>query len=94
MPAAGTPTILLDLLSLFYDENVRLPEASRLLGESLRHLRRLSAHAPMAISVQAPPPAQADRLALVAQLQNSLEEDGCYSLVFEEPVPQPPLRLF
>jgi hypothetical protein len=93
VPAAGTTTIVLDLLSLFYDENVPLPEAARLLKDSLAHLCRLSEKAPVAVSAHPPQASQADRLALVAQLQDSL--DGLSrSLIFEQPQSPPPLRLF
>ncbi len=91
-PATCTTRIVFDLLSLFYDENVSLPESARLLKDGIAHLRRLSEKAPVAISANPPPPGQADRAALMAQLRDSL--DGLsHSLVFEHPQPQPPLRL-
>lgn len=51
-PASPAPTLVLDLLSTFYDENVPLPEALRLLDACLVHLRRLSTLAPVAVSVR------------------------------------------
>ena len=41
------PILVLDLLSTFYDENVRLDEARRLLATCIRHLQRLSRTAPV-----------------------------------------------
>ncbi len=93
IPATGVTTLVLDLLSLFYDENIPLPEAARLLRDSLAHLRRLSENAPVAVSAAPPPADQADRQALVAQLLDSLN-GHCRSLIFEQPQSPPPLRLF
>jgi hypothetical protein len=44
------PTLVLDLLTTFYDENVRLEERLRLLELGLTALRRLSKQAPVAVS--------------------------------------------
>lgn len=42
--------LVFDLLATFCDESVPLPERSRLLEQALRHLRRVSAAAPLAVS--------------------------------------------
>jgi len=49
LPADGTPVIILDMLSTFLDENVRLTKRQRLLEESVNLLRRISAGAPVAV---------------------------------------------
>lgn len=49
-PGGARPILILDLLSTFCDENVPLRERHRLLEEALRHLRRLSKLAPVAVS--------------------------------------------
>jgi len=49
LPADGTPVIILDMLSTFLDENVRLAKRQRLLKESINLLRRISAGAPVAV---------------------------------------------
>jgi hypothetical protein len=57
-PTQPYPTLVLDLLASFYDENVPGPEARRLLATCLRELRRLCALAPVVVSI-APMPAKA-----------------------------------
>lgn len=54
MPENAHPTLVLDLLSTFYDENVRLDESRRLLAAVVNHLRRLSALAPLMVSARPP----------------------------------------
>jgi hypothetical protein len=44
------PTLVLDVLATFYDENVRLEERRRLLELGLAALRRLSRQVPVAVS--------------------------------------------
>jgi hypothetical protein len=44
------PTIVLDLLATFLDENVRLPERQRLLADCLRMLQRLAGSVPVLIT--------------------------------------------
>jgi len=72
------PVLVLDLLSTFYDESVPLPEARRLLGFCLKHLRRLSASAPVVVSARPPKPVCADRAPLLEDLR------AACPLVFEE----------
>lgn len=57
-PARPFPTLVLDLLSTFYDESVSMPEARRLLASCISQLLRLSAYAPVVVSV-GPLPAKA-----------------------------------
>ena len=54
---------VLGLLDTFYDEDVRYPEVSRLLNESMAHLRRLAdASLPVLITVAPPRVAGRERL--------------------------------
>jgi hypothetical protein len=55
-PADQTPVLVLDMLSTFYDENVRLHTRRFLLESTLLQLKRLSRGAGLAVSVHAPPP--------------------------------------
>ena len=73
-PISCTPTLVLDLLSTFYDENVSLAESQRLLADGLFHLRRLSQSAPVVVSVHPPGPVCADRLPLVEQLMAAADQ--------------------
>lgn len=82
-PVSDCPTLLLDFLATFYDENVDLPESRRLLATCLPHLRRLSACAPLIISVKPPPPIAAERQALIDQLQQTVDQ----SWTLEPPAP-------
>jgi len=54
-PTSVTPTLVLDLLVTFGDENVKRGERTRLLDECISHLRRLSQAAPVAVSVSLRP---------------------------------------
>jgi hypothetical protein len=62
-PARPQPYILLDLLATFYDENVPLPEARRLLEACLRQVERLSQAGPLLVTLSPPP--SPERLGLV-----------------------------
>jgi len=69
-PAEGTPALVFDLLSTFYDEDVKLPESQRLLRSALAHLRRLSQAAPVIVSARPPKPiVSAERLVLLEALR-------------------------
>ncbi len=69
-PDESTPTLVLDLLATFYDEDVKLPETQRLLRRSLLQLRRLSRAAPLIVSAQPPKPIIYDeRICLFESLQ-------------------------
>jgi hypothetical protein len=87
-PASPVPTLVLDLLTTFQDENVHLSERRRLLEISLSHLRRLSSRAPTLISV-----AQDGTGDLPGDLLHPLEEHVDQIWHFESPPPVEPLRL-
>ncbi len=89
-PATASPKLVLDILSNFYDEDVPVPECSRLLGESMNHIRRLSQLAPVVASAKPPRLEQPERMALFAQFRE-LSEDV---FIFGEPQAPPPLKLF
>jgi hypothetical protein len=50
--AGNAPVLILDLLATFYDEDVRLPEALRLLEGCVVELQRLAERAPVVIGSQ------------------------------------------
>jgi hypothetical protein len=54
-PAQAIPTLVLDLLSTFYDESIPAAESLRLLETCLGHLRRLNRLAPVAVSARPAP---------------------------------------
>jgi hypothetical protein len=54
-PEGKTPILILDLLSTFYDENVKMHRRKFLLVNVLFHLRRLSRGAGLAVSVREVP---------------------------------------
>jgi hypothetical protein len=81
-PAEPLPTLVLDVLSTFYDENVRPAEGRRLFNICLNHLSRLSACAPVVVSARPPGAEFADRLPLLASLRSRAAEVW----EFEEPV--------
>ena len=84
--ADGLPTLVLDFLSTFYDENVTLVESQRLLRECLPHLKRLSRRAPVVVGVKPPAPLCANRSVLV----DLLVEQANQSWTLEPlPVPAP-----
>lgn len=68
-PADGLPVLVIDLLSTFYDDNVRLAESERLLGQCIPHLQRLSQSAPVVVSAKPPAPLCAEKIALSRTLQ-------------------------
>lgn len=78
-PAAPYPTLVLDLLATFYDENVDLHESQRLLEICIQHLLRLSRLAPVVVSAQAlrlRSPVQ-DRGVLVKLLEDAAHQVLC-----------------
>ena len=68
-PADGLPTLVIDLLAAFYDDNVRLAESQRLLAGCILHLKRLSQFAPVVISTRPPAPSCAEKGVLADALQ-------------------------
>ena len=89
-PGSYVPTLVLDLLSTFTDENVPFIERRRLLAASLFALRRLSLHAPLGVSARLAEPSQSEYRLLLA----ALEEAADQVWRFEAPAPPPPIRLF
>lgn len=68
-PPSAIPTLVLDFLATFYDEDVKLPEATQLLHGCLRHLQRLAEQAPVLVSARPPAPACAERVTLLELLR-------------------------
>jgi hypothetical protein len=87
-PTSQAPTLVLDLLSTFYDENVPLLERLRLLEQSLAQLRRLSQPAPVVVSAAGSP---ADPS---GELLARLEAEADHVLRLEPPVQVVQERLF
>jgi len=77
-PARPQPCILLDLLATFYDENVPLAEADRLLASCLRQVERLARSGPL-LATLSPPPSE-DRLCLVERLCAAAQFNYSYDL--------------
>ena len=65
---ADTPRLILYPLTLFYDDNIDLPEGMRLLGIVIEHLRRLCRVAPVILAVKPPPVELEERIALLNAL--------------------------
>jgi len=84
-PARSVPTLVLDILSTFLDENVALEESMRLLKVSIDQLTRLSRSAPVVVSAKPLLTLSADRVPLV----DALLESASRTVVLETPRPQP-----
>lgn len=91
-PAQPEPTLVLDFLAMFSDENVRFAERRRLLLVCAQHLRRLSRQAPVVVSVRPAAPEFAERVALLEMVSRAADQ----TLEWEPPaaLPAPQLRLF
>jgi hypothetical protein len=70
-PAQAVPTLVLDLLATFLDENVKLPESRRLLQLAVVQLERLSQSAPVIMSVKPPLKLVAERMPLLDLLEQA-----------------------
>lgn len=81
-PNTTDPTLLLDMLTTFWDESVPLAECRRLLGKCLPQLLRLAGTAPLVVSAKPTPAIAAERKVLLNMLQE--EADQCWVL---EPLP-------
>lgn len=68
------PTLVFDLLSTFYDENVNLPESQRLLRLVIWRLQQLSKIAPVVVSTRLPAAICADRMVLFEMLKSQVGE--------------------
>lgn len=84
--AQPVPTLVLDLLATFLDENVTLDESRRLLQLGIGHLQRISRAAPVVVSVKPLLSLSADRKPLL----ELLKEAAADTLQFEAPHQQPP----
>lgn len=87
-PAQATPTLVLDLLSTFYDESVSLAESQRLLQTCIHQLHRLNRAAPVAVSVRPSP------LGARPELLETLQDAAGQNIILEPHTPPPPPRLF
>jgi len=86
-PAGTIPILVLDFLSTFYDENVKVHTRNFLLERSIQHFRRLSQAARVGVTVQ--PPAPQDELFQKLQYAAPLVS------IYEEQTPDTQqLRLF
>ncbi len=63
-----TAIVCLGLLGTFYDEDVPLPEARRLLQEVIAPLKLLAERLPVLVTVRPPPPQARNRIGLVRAL--------------------------
>ena len=70
-PAGATPTLVFDLLSTFYDENVSLFESRRLLSTCLIKLQHLGQAGPVIVGAQPPGSVCQERQVLLDQLRKS-----------------------
>jgi hypothetical protein len=68
LPQGKAPVVILDFLSTFHDENVRIQDRSFLLETSIRHFQQLGRGAGLAVSVELPP-ASPDSIHLFNRLQ-------------------------
>ena len=73
LPAPPNPILLIDLLNTFYDESVNDQASQRLLGNCIRHLKRLSTAAPVLVSIFPPPQAET-RTFLVSMLLEAADQ--------------------
>lgn len=79
-PGGSIPSLVLDLLSTFYDESLPHAERRRQLVLCTAELRRLSQAAPVVVSVRPPPPPEPDPQGLVDIVQQAADQ----VLLFEE----------
>lgn len=68
----SAPLLVFDLAATFYDENVSLKEAQRLLKNAAAHLRRLSQSAPVTVGVR-PPRVNPQRVVLLEILRTAAD---------------------
>lgn len=85
---ASTATLVLDFLSTFYDQDVKLPEATRLLRGCLNDLLRLAEQAPVLVSARVPLAACAERQPLLELLRAAAAQR--WEMDEAQPVAGPP----
>jgi len=79
LPNGKTPIVILDFLSTFHDENVKIQSRKFLLENSIRHFQRLSHGAGLAVSVYLPPDAP-DSIYMFERLQAATPRVSSYEL--------------
>ncbi len=89
---AGSPLVVLDLLSTFYDESVPLRDAERLLRSTIGHLKRLAVAGPVIVGAREPQTLVKERWGLLDQLQAAA--DGAWMLRPPEEASVEQARLF
>lgn len=67
-PAGCQPQVIMYPLHLFYDDNIRLPEATRLFAIFIEHLIRLSRKTPLVVCARPPSADFEERLSLLNRL--------------------------
>ena len=87
-PATAAPTLVLDMLATFADENVSFMERRRLLSACLLELRRLSHLAPLGVSVRLPPIEKPESTRLLAALEDAADQVYRYELPGFQPQPR------
>jgi hypothetical protein len=87
-PDEATPVLILELLSTFADENIKLEERQRLLACCTQEIQRIRRQAPVGIVVSVRP--QPDMPVLLKTLENAA--DTVLRFEAEQPLPLP--RLF
>jgi hypothetical protein len=90
-PAQAVPTLALDLLATFTDENVPLAERERLLQLCAGGLRRLSRLGPVAVSARPEGSAQSDLGRLLETLRDAADQVWELGTPASAGVLQPPL---
>lgn len=88
-PESTMPTLVLDMLTTFYDGSVPLDERQRLLRNAVSQLHRLSRKGRVMVSAYMPPPEASPATPLYTMLEEAA--DRIWQL--ESPAPAPPLRL-
>ena len=90
-PATQSPFVVLDLLSTFYDESVKIGERKRLLQACIAHLERLKQKGGGVVSIHPPSAPVAEAMELLELLQASATDT--YFIQTTAPAPEP-MRLF
>jgi hypothetical protein len=73
-PSGAAPTLVLDLLATFYDENVSLGDSRRLLAGCLLKLQRMGQTGPVIVGAQPPGSECPERQVLLEQLRKSTSQ--------------------
>ncbi len=79
LPNGTTPIVILDFLSTFHDENVKIQSRKFLLETSIRQFQRLSHGAGLAVSVYLPP-GSPDAIYLFERLQAAAPRVSSYEM--------------